>query len=730
MKQLHNQPIWLGRFLASDPGRKRFQSAGKTTISIITAVFTMLFLINFFQYETITPAIVAGMVGLLAIMLVMDDTVAKKKVTTLLIGLSSAIGITLGSLSAAQPLLLNALMLLIIFSAFYFSRFQIRYFSMGMTGFMSTYFSSLLQLNAAHLTWFYIGIVCGVLFAYLYNFVIFKESAHGLRRGMRSFHIQTNLTLTLLIQWVQEPDNRDKIKKQLTKNGQRLNEYSRMVAVDITEEDLNKVWPGISVSQLRLYVFDAEMLVQTLTGSVEKLQELRAFEQHQVKDLVIWIIRSLRDTKVLSQNYSSRDLQEAESAVQGLRLLLSEVINTEEEPKKWIYPLRRIESIANHVVDAAVTIQESLKSPHSSHSKKEKPIESLEEKKEDEKDKENEKFNTIYPATRKAIQSIVAGILAIITGHIISPVQPYWVLLTTFIIQIGTESVGRTYVKGFQRSLGTVIGAIAGFAAAKLVSGHEGLELFLLFIVIFLTFYVFTVSYTWMSFFITMLIAFMYDLLLGGISIELISARVIDTIAGAVIALLVSAYVLPKKTTDKVTESFDDFLGELKGYTSDYLQTFITEEPKELTDQAFELDQKHHVIKDEAQSLLHRPDFIKQPGISRWMLIVTAINYYAKHLLASSHRNPAGDVPDELQDVLKMTEDKLSYNIELLQQLLKETEKDNYFWSLDEERTLIETLSPSPQKGKTDLIHHMYYIWRINQSLVTLGKELGAEERK
>ncbi|EDL66747.1 FUSC family protein [Bacillus sp. SG-1] len=726
MKQLHNRPIWFGRFLASDPGRKRFQSAGKTTISIITSVFTMIWLLDMADYGTITPAIVAGMVGLFGIMLVMDDTMAKKKVTTFLIGVSAAAGITLGSLLAPYPLFLNASMLLTIFSAFYFSRFQIRYFSMGMTGFMSTYFSSILQLDAAHLLWFYIGIACGAVFAFLYNFVLFKGTAHGLRQGMRSFHIQSNLTLTLLIQWIQEGGNNDKKKKLLEKNVQRLNEYSRLVAGDINDEDLKKLWPGISSSQLRLYIFDTEMLIQTLTVSAEKLKEHGAFDQQQVKSVVIWVIRSLRDAKVLSDNYSASALQDAEKAVQGLRLLLTEVLNAKDNPERWVFPLRRIESIANHVVNAAVGIQESLKS--TGPIQNESPVEPVEET--EDKAEPKDEPNTLKPSTRKAIQGLVAGVLAIITGHIISPVQPYWVLLTTFIIQIGTESVGRTYIKGFQRSVGTVIGAVFGFAAAKLVSGHAGLEVFLLFVVIFLMFYVFTVSYTWMSFFITMLIAFMYDLLLGGISVELISARVIDTIAGALIALLVSAYVLPKKTQGKVTEAFDDFLDELKSYTTAYLDSLKNEQNTELTDKAFELDQKLQVIRDEAQSLLKRPDSLKKTGIARWMTVVTAINYYAKHLLASSHRNRKAEIPEELQGVFHSIDKKLTVNIELLQELIKEKEVHADFWSLNEERAKVETLSPSRQKGHIDLVHHTYYIWRINQSIIALGKDLGAKERK
>ncbi|MGG1629471.1 FUSC family protein [Rossellomorea sp. NRS-1567] len=727
MKQLHRQHVWLGRILASDPGRKRFQQAGKATISLISAVFTMLLLLKLFDYTAITPAIVSGMVGMLGIFVVMDDTTAKKKVTTPLIGVAVAVGITLGSAFAHFSLVVNILLVGAIFSAFYFSRFAIRYFSMGMAGFMSIYISSILQLDVAHLSWFYIGIVIGVVYAFLYNFIIFKGSVHVLRRSMRSFHIQSNLTFTILMKMIEDPDTSSKRRKLLDRNVRRLNEYARIVASDINENDLKKHWPGIEPSQLRLYVFDTEMLIQTLTDSLKRLKELDALEVKELRRLLVWVLRSLRDAEVLAQDYDPRSLEEAEIAIQGLRLLLSEMLNQEEKPEGWVYLLRRIESIANHVLEAAITIQESLKVSESKETDIENNDESLDEEKED---KPEEETKSLKPSTRKAIQALVAGTLAIITGELIAPAQPYWVLLTTFIIQIGTESVGRTYMKAFQRSVGTVIGAILGFGAAKLVSGNSELEVFLLFVVLFLAFYLFTVSYTLMSLFITMLIAFMYDLLLGGISMQLMGARVIDTIAGAAIALSVSAFVFPKKTKDKVADAFDDFLEELGGYVSSYIKTFTNIEDKPLTDQAFDLDQKLQGIKDEAQSLLQRPGSMTRSGIGRWITVVTAINYYAKHLLASSHRKVPAKVSDELNSVFQQTEEKITYNIETLRELLKEKESARVFWSLSEEREKIETLAPSRLKSQIDLIHHLYYVWKINQSIVALGEELGAEVKE
>lgn len=726
MKHLHRQHIWLGRLLASDPGRKRFQQAGKATISLISAVFTMLFLLKHFDHPSITPAIVSGMVGMLGIFVVMDDTTGKKKITTLLVGVSVATGITLGSAFAHYSLVVNALLVGVIFSAFYFSRFAIRYFSMGMAGFMSIYISSILQLDVAHLEWFYLGIVIGLVFAFLYNFIIFKDSVHMLRRSMRSFHIQSNLTFTILMKMIEDPNTSSKRRKQLDQNVRRLNEYARSVAGDINENDLKKLWPGIEASQLRLYVFDTEMLIQTLTDSLKKLKDLEALEVRELRRLLVWVIRSLRDAEVLAQDYDPRSLEEAEKAIQALRLILSEVLNQEEKPEGWVYLLRRIESIANHVLEAAITIQESLNVSEYKGSTVEGDTEPEEEDKED----ESEEDKSLKPSTRKAIQALVAGTIAIIVGVMIAPAQPYWVLLTTFIVQIGTETVGRTYMKAFQRSIGTVIGAIIGFGAANLVSGNSQLEVVLLFAVLFLAFYLFPVSYTLMSLFITMLIAFMYDLLLGGISIQLMGARVIDTIAGAIIALLVSAFVFPKRTKDKVADSFDDFFGDLEGYVSSYINTFTVPEDKALTDQAFDLDQKLQAIKDEAQSLLQRPGSLTRSGVGRWITVVTAINYYAKHLLASSHRKVPATVSEELSSAFSETEEKISQNIETLRQLLKEQGSAPVMWDLSPERERIETQAPSWRKSQVDLIHHFYYVWRINQSIVALGVELGAEVKK
>ncbi|WP_110065318.1 FUSC family protein [Cytobacillus oceanisediminis] len=727
MKQLHIKHHWLGRLLASDPGLIRFQKAGRATLSLMASVFTTLFVMSAAGFDALTPAIVSGMAGMMGIMIVMDDTKRKKILTTLLLGVSAMAGITLGSSLANNAYYIEIAMIILIFGSFYFTRFGVRYFSLCMIGFMTVYFSSILKLTSSQLPWFYLGIWIGIAYAFLFNFVLFQDSAKNLKRSISSFHIQSNLTFKLLIQGMQDKELSPQGKKELQKSVLKLREYAIIASDYINEDDVQKLWPGLTPSQLRLYVFDTGMLIETLTDSMRSLKKADAFEIDELRRLLKWVTQSLRDAEVLAQNYEEQNLHEAELAVQALRLLIIDLFNREEQPEGWFFLIRRIESIANHVIEGAITIQQAL---HSEKIIEKKFEEADEEAKDSEKDSgENDSEDedkSLKPSTKKAYQALVAAVLSILVGQIISPAQPYWVLLTAFIVLIGTESIGRIYTKGFQRSIGTIIGAVIGFTLARLVSGHSALEVTLIFVAVFFAFYLLEVSYTLMSMFITMLVAFMYDLLLGGISISLIGARVIDTIAGAAIAFGVSTFVFPKKTKDKVADSFNEFLTELKPFVTEYVRGFREDvNVKELSGSAFTLDQKLQTIKTEAQSLTQKPGSPRHSDINRWITIFAAINYYARHLVASSYRK-GFDYPDELVEVFKRIEEKLDLNIETLMEVIKGNGDGALVYSLEKERELIERLAPTRKQSQRDLIHHLYYVWRINKTILELAVELGA----
>jgi uncharacterized membrane protein YgaE (UPF0421/DUF939 family) len=714
---------WFGRLTASDPGLQRFQHASRIILSVISSIFTMLFILKLFHVQLLTASILSGLVGMLGIAIVTDETVKQKQVTTLLLGISSATAVTIGTSLSNSMHLVDFIMLLIIFLAFYVQQFGSRFFTVSMIAFMSIYFSALLKLQSEQLPWFYLSILVGVVYAFIYHFVIIKSSPKKiLKRSLKSFHIQTNLTFNIIMNMIEDPYSNH--KRLLGQNVQRLNDYARMISGELATTDPSRIWPGVSSNELRLYVFDAQMLIETLTDAINRLKELNALEHTELRRLLTWVVRSLRDTEVLSESYQPANLEEAEKAIQGLRLTLNELHEQNQHPEEWLYLIRRIESISNHVIDGATVLQQSIQCGKVEDRFKIGNAAT----------KENVEVETTgkdYSFHKKAIQAFIAGALSIVLGYAISPAHPYWILLTAFLVLLGTESVGRTYLKGFQRSYGTILGAIVGFGLAKLVEGHIVPELFLLFMSIFFAHYFFAVSYTTMSFLITMLVSFMYDILLGGISGQLLIARVFDTLIGAAIAVAVSTVLFPRKTKDRVADASVDFLAELKVYLSSYLESFIDKSvtPVTITDKAFKMDEKLQEIRDEAKSILKKPGSYSRSGIIRWLTVLIAIHYYAKHLIASSNRKIISNQNEELSTTLKHVDHIIQKNIDSLCQLIKGKETSVIVWGLEKERELIERSPEKNGRTETHMIHYLYYIWRINQTIVSLATDLGAKKQ-
>ena len=684
--------------------------AGKATISLMSAVFTSNLLLTLLGQPALLPSILSGMAGLIGIMVVMDDTKKKKQVTTWLLGASAICGVTLGSLLANNVILVSSLMVVVIFCAFYFSRFGSRYFSIGMIGFMTVYLSSFLKLSPAQFPWFYITILIGISYAYLYNFILFKDTATVLRRSMRSFHKQANLTFELFIEVIEEPETSEARRKKLVLNVRKLREYATNVSADVQAQEIRDIWPGLEPRQLKLYVFDTAMLVATLSDSLQQLKEDQAFEMKEIRTLLIRVITLLKKAEVLNDRVENYSLEEAEKVMASLRTLTEDLFGR-TETEDWHYIIRRIEAMVSHVTEGATAVKASIRSGGKIDDK----IEAEEE------ETETAEEEGMKPTTKKAIQSLIAGSIAIVVGYLISPIQPYWVLLTTFIVQLGTETVGRTYLKGFERSVGTVIGAVIGFVVARLVSGQSELEIALIFIVVFLAFYLLTVSYTLMSLFITMLIAFMYDLLLGGISYELLGARVIDTIAGAAIALGVSAYIYPTKTMDKVSDTLIDYLDELDVYVKAYLESLQQSTPvKPLAEHGFALDEKLQTLEAEAKPILQGPGGRKYSGLPSRVTLFTALNYYAKHLVASSYEKDFR-YPEDVHQWLQQVEEKFSENIQVIKESIEQEQPIPPLHDLQEERKQLERHAPTRDKGQGDLVHHLYYIWKMNQTFRLLN---------
>ncbi|MGW8375977.1 FUSC family protein [Streptomyces sp. ODS28] len=158
------------------------------------------------------------------------------------------------------------------------------------------------------------------------------------------------------------------------------------------------------------------------------------------------------------------------------------------------------------------------------------------------------------PSTRLAWQVTAASALALAAGQLLSPDRWYWAVGATWWIFVNTASRGETLVRGFRRVLGTVTGIAAGLLIAVPLDGATWPTAAVAAVCVFGIFYSAPLSYSWMMFFVTVLVGVLYGLL-GVLHPGLLALRIQETAVGALGAVLAVAVVLPV-TTHQATDAW------------------------------------------------------------------------------------------------------------------------------------------------------------------------------
>ncbi|WP_419993271.1 FUSC family protein [Streptomyces boninensis] len=149
--------------------------------------------------------------------------------------------------------------------------------------------------------------------------------------------------------------------------------------------------------------------------------------------------------------------------------------------------------------------------------------------------------------TRQAVQVTAACALAMAVGHAVSSDRWYWAVGTAWWIFVNTASRGETLVRGFRRVLGTLCGIAVGLAVAVPIEGAAVPSAVVVAACVFGIFYTAAVSYSWMMFFVTVMVGVLYGLI-GVLSPALLQLRAEQTAVGALAAALAVVAVLPVTT--------------------------------------------------------------------------------------------------------------------------------------------------------------------------------------
>jgi uncharacterized membrane protein YccC len=168
----------------------------------------------------------------------------------------------------------------------------------------------------------------------------------------------------------------------------------------------------------------------------------------------------------------------------------------------------------------------------------------------------------LEPTTRIALQVTVAAVAAMALGFAIPPHEPYWGVLTAFMVANQVASSGETRRRAIARVAGTVAGVAAGTALVTLVHGRHPLEVGLIVAFACIGLYAFRWRYWLFVFCLTGLIAMAYDLV-GRPADQLLLGRLVETAIGGLCGGLSATFLVPLRTRAVVAATARGFVDAL-----------------------------------------------------------------------------------------------------------------------------------------------------------------------
>lgn len=244
---------------------------------------------------------------------------------------------------------------------------------------------------------------------------------------------------------------------------------------------------------------------------------------------------------------------------------------------------------------------------------------------------------------RQALQVTIASAIAMIGGVALSQERWFWAVLTAFLIFSNTQSRGDLTVRALNRALGTAGGILVGIALATLVHGELYLTIGLVAVSIFAAFYLSSLSYSAMTFLITIAIALVYGLI-GVFTPALLVLRLEETVIGVAAGIFVSLFVLPISTLKQARQAMDKALKALDLFLREVLEG---NKNTGLVAAVRQLDEAQTEVRAAIGPMQSSWTFGLAQEKPRRALIRVSMLVYAGHILAREFGNTAPSASEE-----------------------------------------------------------------------------------
>ncbi len=560
-------PGWLAeaadRIVASDPGAARLRMAATASAGMASALaveYGFATLTNAGAEGTLIAMLLGAVVAMMGSMALGNGSAWVKIRTAVFFPVALGVGMVSGVAVGGRTDLMLAVFVVVMFAAVFVRRFGVAFFFYGFMGWMGYFFAAFLHATVAMLPTLLLDVTIAAAWVLLLSITVLRANpARTLRGVIRAFSARARAVIRACADLLETADEstrqQDRARRKLRASQARLAEAALMAEALSAEQ--GALGNGGSGFALRRSLMAGQQVIDRLCAAGEALVDDPA---------------TAREAAVIADRLAKRDDTGANRAAHALAEAAE---HTGDDPAGW-WPARHFAAAALEFVGlarkasddtwhepsdgdtefAAVVGLAMGNLPGSPAVAADVPARGT-------------RWNPLARLSmtnRQAIQVAVAGGLAILAGRELSETRYYWAVLAAFIMFTGTATRSETFLKGFNRVVGTMVGLFASIGVAELTAGTNTLWVLAVIVVsMFLGFYLMRLSYAYMIFFLTIMLGQLYSVL-HEFSAGLLVLRLEETAIGAVVGLVVAIVVTPLSTRDTVRVARNNLLDSVASF--------------------------------------------------------------------------------------------------------------------------------------------------------------------
>ena len=589
--------------------------------------------------QPLTIALLGTVVAMQASAAVKDRDQRSRVITSMLLVFPAIAAVSLSAVLSQFGKVADVGFIAVLFAAVWVRRYGPRGNALGMVAFICYFFALFLRAEPGQIPMLAVSIVCGVALSILVRTVILPDrpglEVKRLVRALRAASIDV-----LEVASNRGDRNLDLLRKRLDK----LGSTALMIDDWLDRNDAAQLL-SVTNDDLSVRIFDAQIATEQLVSALWALDPKNA-----------WPDSLGQATTALGsclQNNPSEDQLRA-----ARRLAAAAADRADSSTQAGIAT-----AVAMRAVQAHIAIHHIA-----SNALKSAPVP------EEKPEKVDDEPTGLNPSTKAAIQVAVATSAATVLGEIISPDRWYWAVLTAFLVFTGASTRGEILSRAGHRVVGTIAGVVAGVLLAALVGNNQPLQLLLLVVCVFFAFYLVTVAYALLSFFITVMLAMLYGLL-GTFSIEVLELRIYETAAGGLVGIASAYFIFSTGTRTTMVDKIDDYLDLMIAIIDTSIGSVV--EPGTRTDLVADMRTLDNALKDvvtAGKPLEIGPTTRTRRGVKRLMRIMTVSNR-SSHALAragvgASRGDPSSTPSEETSRALREAADVTKATIENVKRAL------------------------------------------------------------